>query len=279
MLNKEQTDFLLTKAYDAALRAGACILDIYNNGEVLSVDLKEDNTPITVADRKSHDVIKKYLGQTRVPLMSEEGRDLLYAERRNWDLFWLVDPLDGTKEFIKGNGEFTINIALMYNNRPVIGIIYVPYIRRIYFAVEGMGAYLKTGVQPDPLAEFTPEQIISNAEPLPLRTQANKPLLIAVSRSHNTPETFEHIAKVRQQHPDAQVVEQGSSYKFCLVAEAVVDIYFRTSTTYEWDIAAGEIILREAGGSIENLTDETKEIAYNKPSLQNPHFVCKSKFI
>ena len=128
MLNKEQTDFLLVNAYNAAIRAGARIIDIYTGDADFAVDIKSDHTPITIADRDAHELIKKYLSQTRVPLLSEEGRDLLYEERRNWDLFWMVDPLDGTKEFIKGNGEFTVNIALMYNNRPEIGVIYVPYI-------------------------------------------------------------------------------------------------------------------------------------------------------
>ncbi len=278
MLSKEQTEFLFTKAYDAALRAGACILEIYNGSEELEVDLKSDNTPITRADRCSHDVIKHYLSQTRIPLMSEEGRDLLYAERCHWDLFWLVDPLDGTKEFIKGNGEFTVNIALMCDNEPVIGIIYVPYIRRVYFAVKGLGAYLKTGVSPDAEAECTMADVMARTERLPLREAGNDPVVIAISRSHNTPETFEYIEQVRQRHPMAQVVEQGSSYKLCLLAEGVVDIYFRTSPTYEWDIAAGQVILCEAGGSLGPLPEGEGRMDYNKPSLLNPHFVGKSRF-
>ena len=141
MLNKEQIDYLLIHAYNAAIRAGARIIDIYRGGD-FTVDLKSDHTPITIADRDAHELIKKYLGKTRIPLLSEEGRDLLFEERRNWDLFWMVDPLDGTKEFIKGNGEFTVNIALMYNNEPVIGIIYVPYINKMYFALKGQGSYL-----------------------------------------------------------------------------------------------------------------------------------------
>lgn len=145
MLTREQTEFFLVKAYNAALRAGARILDIYNDGVDIEVNLKSDRTPITLADCESHTLIKSYLGPTHIPLLSEEGRDLLYEERRNWDLFWMVDPLDGTKEFIKGNGEFTVNIALMYNNRPEIGVIYVPYIHKMYFAIRGVGSFRKTG--------------------------------------------------------------------------------------------------------------------------------------
>ena len=123
MLTKEQIDYLIVHAYNAAIRAGARILEIYAGGD-FDVDMKSDHTPITLADRDSHELIKQYLSRTRIPLLSEEGRDLLYEERRNWDLFWMVDPLDGTKEFLKGNGEFTVNIALMADNEPTIGIIY-----------------------------------------------------------------------------------------------------------------------------------------------------------
>ena len=173
MLTREQTEFFLVKAYNAALRAGARILDIYNDGVDIEVNLKSDRTPITLADCESHTLIKSYLGPTHIPLLSEEGRDLLYEERRNWDLFWMVDPLDGTKEFIKGNGEFTVNIALMYNNRPEIGVIYVPYIHKMYFAIRGVGSFRKTEVLPDPESEKSLAEILEGREPLPLVEAAN----------------------------------------------------------------------------------------------------------
>lgn len=220
MLTREQTEFFLVKAYNAALRAGARILDIYNDGVDIEVNLKSDRTPITLADCESHTLIKSYLGPTHIPLLSEEGRDLLYEERRNWDLFWMVDPLDGTKEFIKGNGEFTVNIALMYNNRPEIGVIYVPYIHKMYFAIRGVGSFRKTEVLPDPESEKSLAEILEGREPLPLVEAANEPIRIAVSRSHNTDETFEHISRIKQRYPSAVVIQQGSSYKFCLLAEA-----------------------------------------------------------
>ncbi|MDD3108119.1 MAG: 3'(2'),5'-bisphosphate nucleotidase CysQ, partial [Alistipes sp.] len=251
MLSQEQNDYLLMYAYNAAIRAGARIIDIYTGGADYAVDMKSDHTPITIADRDAHELIKTYLGKTRIPLLSEEGRDLLYEERRNWDLFWMVDPLDGTKEFIKGNGEFTVNIALMYNNEPVIGVIYVPYIHKLYFALKGAGSFLKREIAPDHEAHCTIDQIREGAQRLPLQAASNAPIRIAVSRSHDTPETFEHIEQVKLSHPDAQVVEQGSSYKFSLLAEAAVEVYFRTSNTYEWDTAAGEVILSEAGGVVE----------------------------
>ena len=257
MLTREQTEFFLVKAYNAALRAGARILDIYNDGVDIEVNLKSDRTPITLAE-------------------SEEGRDLLYEERRNWDLFWMVDPLDGTKEFIKGNGEFTVNIALMYNNRPEIGVIYVPYIHKMYFAIRGVGSFRKTEVLPDPESEKSLAEILEGREPLPLVEAANEPIRIAVSRSHNTDETFEHISRIKQRYPSAVVIQQGSSYKFCLLAEAVVDVYVRTSPTSEWDTAAGEVILLESGGRVENITGG--RLDYNKETLRNPHFICKNRF-
>lgn len=276
MLNREQIDYLLIHAYNAAIRAGARILEIYAGGH-FDVDMKSDHTPITLADRDSHELIKQYLSRTRIPLLSEEGRDLLYEERRNWDLFWMVDPLDGTKEFLKENGEFTVNIALMADNEPTIGIIYVPYIRKMYYAVKGEGSYLKTHVEPDPEADFDLAALKENATRLPLAKEANRPIRIAVSRSHNTPETFEHIHHIRETYPDAVTVEQGSSYKFCMLAEGAVEIYFRTSDTYEWDTASGEIILSEAGGATEPFGGGVG-IQYNKVSLLNPHFVGRSKF-
>lgn len=189
----------------------------------------------------------------------------------------MVDPLDGTKEFLKGNGEFTVNIALMCDNEPYIGIIYVPYIRRIYFAQRGVGSYLKTDVRPDGEASFDLTGLWSDSVRLPLRECANEPIRIAVSRSHNTDETFEHVARIKSVHPDAEVIEQGSSYKFCLLAEGAVEVYVRTSNTYEWDTAAGEVILSEAGGVVEPFGGGTG-MQYNKTSLHNPYFVCRSKF-
>lgn len=278
MLSREQREYLLPKAYNAALRAGAQILDIYTQKSDYTIDIKSDNTPITKADRASHNLIKEYLGQTRIPMLSEEGREMLYEERKGWDLFWMVDPLDGTKEFIKGNGEFTVNIALMDDNRPAISIVYVPYLNKIYFCDRAQGVFLKEGATPYIAAEQSLTEIMDGAKRLPLATQVNNPIRIAVSRSHNTEETFKHIEAIRQAYPDAVVVEQGSSYKFCLLAEGILDYYVRTTFTYEWDTAAGELILEAAGGKTCSLHDN-KQFTYNKPSLLNPHFVCHSKFM
>ncbi len=274
-LNAAAREYLVPKAYNAALRAGAAILDVYRRRGDYNIDLKEDLSPVTEADRKAHAVIRDYLGPTHVPLLSEEGREMRFDERRDWDMFWLVDPLDGTREFIKGNNEFTVNIALLVNSRPVVGVIYVPYFEKIYFCEKGHGSFVKTGVSPDAGAEFSYEDVFAGAVRLPLRGERNVPLRIAVSRSHRNEETDRHVAALRELHPDAEVVEQGSSYKFCMLAEGEVDYYARTTGTYEWDTAAGEVILSEAGGTTKSLPDLTK-FAYNKESLLNPWFVCRS---
>ncbi len=275
-LTVEQRDYLLPKAFNAALRAGAAILDIYGNGNDYNVDLKSDMTPITEADRRAHEVIKSYLGHTHIPLLSEEGREMLYNERSGWDLFWMVDPLDGTKEFLKGNGEFTVNIALMVDNRPAIGVVYVPYIKRMYFCDNQSGSFLREGVAADADAEYGMADIMPGAIRLGGGCrQLGRPLRIAVSRSHNTPETAAIVASLCEKHPGAEVVEQGSSYKFCMLADGQVDYYARLTNTYEWDTAAGELILEGAGGRTATM-DGGARLEYNKESLLNPHFFCRS---
>jgi 3'(2'), 5'-bisphosphate nucleotidase len=199
---------------------------------------------------------------------------MLYDERCNWELFWLVDPLDGTMEFIKGNNEFTVNIALMQNNICISAVIYVPYHNKMYIAERGHGAWVMENVAPDDMARYTYKDIHSESERLPLAKSLHTNYRVAVSRSHQTAETHTHIEQLRATHPNIEVVEQGSSYKFCLLAEGSVDYYIRTTTTSEWDTAAGELILSEAGGS--TLSYPAGEpLLYNKESLDNPWFVAK----
>ena len=274
-LNGAQRELLVPKAYNAALRAGEAILEVYRRKGDYDIDLKRDLTPVTEADRQAHAMIKEYLGPTHIPLLSEEGREMRFDERRDWDMFWLVDPLDGTKEFIKGNNEFTVNIALVVNNRPVVGVIYVPWLGRIYFCEKGHGSFMKTGVAPDPAAEFSYDEVFAGAVELPLKRGRNTPLRVAVSRSHRNADTETYLEEIKKRFPDAEIVEQGSSYKFCLLAEGDIDYYVRTSNTYEWDTAAGEIILSDTGGTTKSLPDLGK-FAYNKESLLNPWFVCRS---
>ncbi|MEG1864659.1 MAG: 3'(2'),5'-bisphosphate nucleotidase CysQ [Alistipes sp.] len=278
MLNEKVRMYLLPPLVNAAVRAGASIMNIYKSRADYDVSLKRDQSPITLADRLAHKTICDHLGRTRIPVLSEEGREMLFDERRNWELYWLVDPLDGTVEFIKGNNEFTVNIALMENNICIASVVYVPYYEKMYVAGRERGSFLKEHVAPNAAADYTYEQIIADCTRLPFASQAHHThLRVAVSRSHQTAETGEHIARLRLQHPDLEVVEQGSSYKFCLLAEGDLDYYVRTTHTYEWDTAAGELILAEAGGSTEALPDGGR-LRYNEEDLHNPWFVCRSKF-
>ena len=276
MLSEQIKRFLLPHTFNAAVRAGAAVMRIYEHRDDYDLSKYDGNfRSITAADRAAHEAIKRTLGQTRIPILSEDGREMHYEERCNWELFWLVDPLDGTREFIAGNNEFTINIALMENNVCAAAVIYVPYLHKIYFADRGFGSYVRDGVEPSADAAYTFDEIKQGARRLPLVAERHAHPLIAISRSHNTPETFAHVEALRRRYPDAQVIEQGSSYKFCLLAEGRVDYYVRTTHTYEWDTAAGELILAEAGGRLEALAVGAA-FRYNKRDLQNPWFVCRA---
>ena len=273
MLSDDIKAYLLPKAFNAAVSAGWEIMQVYKNRDDYHISVKSDSTPITIADRLAHEKIKQSLGQTRIPILSEEGRQMLYDERRNWELFWLVDPLDGTVEFIKGNNEFTVNIALMADRVCICAVVYVPYLKKAYVASREFGAYLITDIEPERDACYSYEQICNLRVRLPLEAAAHSGYRIAVSRSHQTAETMEYIEAVRSYRADVEVVEQGSSYKFCLLAEGEIDYYPRTTHTYEWDTAAAELILSEAGGYTRSLPDH-KPLLYNKEDLKNPWFEC-----
>ena len=272
MIEQKIREYLLSCAFNAAVRAGAEIMKVYNSSEY-NVEFKSDKSPLTIADRLAHNKIKEMLGETRIPILSEEGREILYDERKNWEMFWLVDPLDGTKEFIKRNNEFTVNIALMMDNKCVGAIVYVPYLGKMYFAEQGCGSMLLEGIQPDENALYTDADIRQRAQSLPLASAAHDTFRIAVSRSHQTASTKKYIDMMREKHDNVEVVEQGSSYKFCLIAEGVLDYYPRTTHTYEWDTAAAELILVEAGGMVRSLP-KRETLQYNKSDLRNPWFEC-----
>ena len=274
VLDKQIREYLLPQCFNAAVKAGAAIMKIYKSDDY-DINLKSDHTPITIADKMAHNTIKECLGPTRIPVLSEEGREMLYDERRNWEMFFVVDPLDGTKEFIKGNNEFTVNIALMMNNECIASALYVPYHCKMYVAARGLGAYLIRDVKPQEGPVLSQQQIEQMMERLPLSSASHEELRIAVSRSHQTPETHDRIDQIRKSYPDLKVIEQGSSYKFCLLAEGTIDYYVRTTNTYEWDTAAGELILAEAGGSTISYPDG-KTLCYNKEDLHNPWFEARS---
>ncbi|MFI3316990.1 MAG: 3'(2'),5'-bisphosphate nucleotidase CysQ [Rikenellaceae bacterium] len=277
MIDNEVREYLLTSVINAAIRGGAAVMEIYTHPEMFNISLKSDLSPITEADRRAHTTIKEALGSTRIPILSEEGREMRHEERCNWELFWLVDPLDGTVEFINRSDEFTINIALMSDNQAIASVIYIPCLKRLFFAAKGFGSYVWEDVEPDVNATFSHAHIVDQLIKLPLITEQRTKQIVAISRSHNTPETFEHIEALSVNNPSIEVLEQGSSYKFCMLAEGSVDYYVRTSGTFEWDTAAGELILAEAGGSTLAL-DTLQPLKYNKEQLDNPWFVCRAAY-
>lgn len=277
MITTTQKEFLLPKAVSAAVRAGEAILDVYESSDH-DYALKKDHSPITRADCNAHEVIKRHLLTTRIPILSEEGREMLYEERMAWDLFWMVDPLDGTVEFLKGNGEFTVNIALMVGGKPEFGVIYVPNRQLLYYNIPDQGAFRKCNVCATETADYNYDWLLEGAEALPLTNERPEgPLRVAVSRSHHNADTLAHIDSLRSTYPEIEIIEQGSSFKFCMIAEGNVDYYMRNTNTYEWDTAAGEAILLASGGTTLSHPEGTP-LSYNKESLANPHFTCRSRF-
>ncbi|MBG9374979.1 3'(2'),5'-bisphosphate nucleotidase CysQ [Panacibacter sp. DH6] len=255
----------------AAINAGNEILEVYKQD--FSVETKSDNSPLTIADKKSHEVIKAALANTGYPLLSEEGKQLSYDERKGWETFWLVDPLDGTKEFIKKNGEFTVNIALVKNGSPILGVVYVPVTGILYYGAEGVGAFMVT--VKEAVTESNLEAVLSTGEALPGDAKPAVYTVVA-SRSHNTPETEAFIEEKRKEFGEVDMVSSGSSIKLCLVAEGKANVYPRLAPTMEWDTAAGHGVAKYAGCSVYNY--ETKnEVVYNKENLLNPWFVVERK--
>ena len=245
---------LLDIALKAAKDAGVKILDIYENEDFeKTVDFKADDSPLTIADKASHEVIQAALDANapEIPVMSEEGKELSYDERKDWDLFWCVDPLDGTKEFINRNGEFTVNIALINNGYPIVGVIYAPVLDTVY-CNDGIKSYM-----------------VKNGETTPLQVNNKSSERIAVqSKSHSS----EEETKLLSNYDVADSISVGSSLKFCMVAEGKADIYYRHGPTMEWDTAAGQAVLEGAGGSVSTL--ENERFFYNKENLRNNSFLC-----
>jgi len=264
--------YLLQTAILAAMKAGNAIMTVYNNHSY-SVALKSDNSPLTTADRNAHQIIYQVLTSTKIPILSEEGENIPYNSRKNWDMLWIVDPLDGTKEFIKHNDEFTVNIALIQNQRPIMGIVFCPPQRTIYFAAEYLKGAFKAIVSIDSMVDVA--EIMANSKKLPL-FQSSDCLTIVASRSHLNDETIDFISKLDVKNGETKLVSKGSSLKFCLVAEGLADIYPRFAPTCEWDTAAAQAIVEFAGGSVVDAVTNSP-LSYNKQNLLNPSFVVKRK--
>ncbi len=263
----------LVDAIDAALRAGEAILSIYNDPTAdFEVEQKADHSPLTLADRRAHEVITQRLQHTPYPLLSEEGKEISYAERCKWETLWIVDPLDGTKEFIKRNGEFTVNIALVHHSIPIVGVIYIPVKQELYFAAEGLGAYKLLNICS--LEEKSWEAWLAEAKQLPNEEEKHDPFVIAASRSHLSQETQAYIDEMKSQHEKVELISAGSSLKFCLLAEGRADVYPRFAPTMEWDTAAGHAIVRAANKEVYQVGTE-EPLRYNKQDLLNPWFLAR----
>jgi 3'(2'), 5'-bisphosphate nucleotidase len=276
-------DGLLLTAVQATIRAGLATLEVYDSE--LHVDYKEDHSPLTLADTRSHEIIASHLKPTGVPVLSEEGKAIPAAERRRWQRLWVVDPLDGTKEFIKHLGEFTINIALVENERPTLGAIFVPVKNVLYFGRLEDGSYrlddrnvLAHLARADATgdAHGAIEELKARSERLPVDRFAHTPFVIVGSRSHATPELHAYVERKRRELGAVTFVSAGSSLKYCLVAEGRADLYPRLAPTMEWDTAAGQVIAEAAGATVAR-HDTGGPMTYNKEDLLNPWHVVTRK--
>ena len=243
--------------------AGKAVMKIYNQN--FDVEYKKDSSPLTMADQKAHQIIVTALNQLSVnsflqqniPILSEEGRNIPYEERKNWEYFWLIDPIDGTKEFVKKNGEFTINIALISKEVPILGVVYSPVLNVCYWAKKGEGAF-------------------KDGKKLPLKTNRQRDVYkIVASRSHMSSETRDFI-KAIDTDKEKVIVSIGSSLKICLVAEGEANIYPRLGPTMEWDTAAAHAIVNESDGQFNRYIDNSGHL-YNKKNLLNDWFVVTSR--
>lgn len=242
---------------DIAEQAGQAILAVYQqDNAAFNITGKADDSPLTAADLAAHQLIVKALTALtpELPILSEEAADISWDIRQNWQRYWLVDPLDGTKEFIKRNGEFTVNIALIENGEPVLGVIHAPVLNKTYYAAKGQGAFLKQGASSKAIAVATPGDTVR----------------VVGSRSHPSPD----LAGYLQQFARHDMVPVGSSLKFCLVAEGSADVYPRFGPTMQWDTGAGHIIALEAGASVS--FDGIASKVYQRENLRNPNFIVSA---
>jgi 3'(2'), 5'-bisphosphate nucleotidase len=265
---------MMLSAVTTAVQSGREILRIYE--KPFEVERKEDHSPVTVADRASHRVIEKLLQISfpEIPVLSEEGKTVPFKVRKKWSLFWLVDPLDGTKDFIKRNGEFTVNIALVRGNTPVLGVINIPSADTVYFGMEGGGAFKVTAASKYIYKKKNSDIIFDRSETLPIdREKKREHLVIVKSRSHSGEKTEQCIEKLLALYSGNRIITAGSSIKLCLLAEGSADVYPRLGPTMEWDTAAGHAVLRFSGGDVLR-ADNWSPLVYNKEELLNPPFVA-----
>jgi len=267
MTQNELKELLFT-AIKSAYKGGLEILDVYDSE--FAVELKDDNSPLTEADKRAHLAIMDGLMETKIPVLSEEGKSIPFEERAAWANLWIVDPLDGTKEFVKRNGEFTVNIALINEGSPVIGVIYVPVTKVMYFGLNGLGSY-KIEAYDELHGANTIEILLEAGKELPI-DQEERTYTVVGSRSHMSPETEAFINETKEEYGDIEIISRGSSLKLCMVAEGIADAYPRFAPTMEWDTAAGQGIVNAMGGQV--IDQSTKEsMVYNRENLLNNWFL------
>lgn len=262
---------LLKTAIKASIEAGEAIMEIYDTA--FQVEFKEDKSPLTQADKNANTIINAHLIPTNIPIISEENKQVDYEVRKNWSTCWVVDPVDGTKEFIKRNGEFTVNIALVTNGKPLLGVIYVPATKTLYFADVEQDHAFKTELN----THNTPiEEIIDHCVALKPKLKGSDTMQVVGSRSHMNQETTNFVESLKAKGKKVEIVSKGSSLKFCLIAEGNADIYPRYAPTMEWDTAAGQAICNAVG--VEVISKETEHpLLYNKENLLNPWFLVSKK--
>ncbi|MCT8987102.1 3'(2'),5'-bisphosphate nucleotidase CysQ [Shewanella phaeophyticola] len=249
----------LHKVIELAKKAGDAIMQVYAQSD-LGVEVKQDDSPVTAADIASHNVIVAGLKRhfAAIAVMSEEAADISWTERQTWQTYWLIDPLDGTKEFIKRNGEFTVNIALIHQGKAVAGVVYAPVLKKCYSGILGQGAWLEQGGTVTSL-DISERQI-------------QTPPIVVGSRSHVSPDVAQYLEQVGEHN----MLSVGSSLKFCMVAEGQADVYPRLGLTSEWDTAAAQAVLESAGGVVLAYPAMTP-LEYNqKENILNPYFIAAS---
>ena len=259
-------------AIEASIEAGKAIMTFYN--EDVDVEIKNDNSPITKADKRANEIINSYLLKTGIPIISEENKQIDFSERKNWKTCWVVDPLDGTKEFIKKNGEFTVNIALIEDEKPILGVIYVPEKEILYFG----SLQSKTAYKLFCNSKKININTILNSAELIQPNKINNTIRVVGSRSHMNQDTTDFIQKISEKHSDSEIiiVSKGSSLKFCLVAEGKADVYPRYAPTMEWDTAAGHAICNAVGLKVISIKTN-QELKYNKENLLNSYFLISNE--
>ena len=257
-------------AIHAALSAGDAIMEVYGSGD-FGAEPKKDKSPLTIADKRAHEIIKETLDRTDIPMLSEEGSHAPFEERSKWTRFWLVDPLDGTREFIHRNGEFTVNIALVEEGLSSFGVVYSPVLKELYIGIRGRGAFLCREIKN---FDQAPDYLLQFADKLPIENPSESQFRIVASRSHYNQETRGYVNSLDTGGREISLVHKGSSLKLCMVASGEADIYPRMGPTMEWDTAAAHAVVKASGKNVYR-ADTGMELTYNKENLLNPYFVVK----